>query len=189
LADKVKIGVLEYRIERLEAALQALLKEKEQEAETTDEEKNEEKQSAPELTDEEKCLPENWAQRFQWRRKNQAREGEEYLEIESRSQDADPTSKSWISLIHDEDIRGAPTRILIRNPKIQAHLRARSGLETFEEVKLNLNSIEISSPFSPLFHHIDAVIEAVDKDEGATAMDKADSTTIPLLPHLSSNTN
>jgi hypothetical protein len=129
----------------------------------------------PELSDEEKCLPENWAKRFQWRRKNQAREGEEYLEIDSPNQDADATNKAWVSLVHDEDVKGSPERILIRNSKIQALLREAPGLETFEEVKLNLNSIEISSPFSPLFHHIESVVEAMKKDIWASPADRADS--------------
>lgn len=78
-------------------------------------------------------------------------------------------------MVHDEDAKGSPERILIRNSKIQAHLRAMPGLETFGEVKLNLSSIEISSPFSPLFHHMESVVEAMGRDEHATSADMADS--------------
>lgn len=78
-------------------------------------------------------------------------------------------------MVHDEDAKGSPERILIRNSKIQAHMRAIRGLETFGEVKLNMSSIEISSPFSPLFHHMDAIDLAMREDEQATSADLADS--------------
>lgn len=147
---------------------------KEKDREEGDTKAKEEKPTGPELTDEEKVSPQNWATRFQWRRKNLAKEGEDYIEIDSPNQEADPNNKSC-ALVHDEDGKGSPERILVRNQKIQQHLRGAPGLETFEEVRLNLNSIEISSPFSPLFHHIDSVVEAMKKDESATAMDMADS--------------
>lgn len=113
--------------------------------------------TGPELDDEERCLPENWTHRWQWLRKNNTNQGEEYIEISSPNQGVDIASRDRVSLVHDEDANGTPARILIRNPKIQAHLRDIDNFATFDEVRLNLDSIEISSPFSPLFHHLESV--------------------------------
>jgi hypothetical protein len=171
----VRIGVLEDRIAKLEEALLALLKEKGEIAEKEKEQPQPPTPNGPELSDEEKILPENWARRFQWRQKNPAKEGEDYIEINSPNQQAENNGKSWFALVHDEDAKGTPERILIRNQKIQVHLRGTPGLETFEEVRLNLNSIEISSPFSPLFHHIESVKKEIEADPTSTPIDKADS--------------
>ena len=158
--------MLEDRIEILEKALQALLKEKEEVAEK-DKEKEKEKANAedaakketiPELSEDEKLDKKNWTRRFQWRRPNPSREGEEYIVIETPDQENESGESKQASLVHDEDIKGAPERILIRNPKIQSKLRDLPGLETFEEVRFNLNSIEINTPFSPLFHYIETVV-------------------------------
>lgn len=131
--------------------------------------------TGPELNDEEKCLPENWTRRWQWRRKNNAKQGEEYIEIGSPNQGVYTTSRDWVSLIHDEDVNGTPARILIRHPKIQARLRDIDNFATFEEVRLNLDSIEISRPFSPLFHHLESVKKEIEADPTFTPADKADS--------------
>lgn len=143
----------------MEKALQTLLNEKEEAAEKEKDkpakEEDTKKETTPELSEEEKLSKKNWARRFQWRRPNTAREGEEYIVIDSRDQEAD--SRDQASLVHDADLQGAPDRILIRNQKIQTKLREVPGLETFEEVRFNLNSIEIKTPFSPLFHYIETV--------------------------------
>lgn len=173
--DQSRIAVLEDRIKKLETALLTLLKEKEEAIVKAKEEiPLEEKPKEPELTDEEKCRPENWVKRFQWRRKAEAKDGDEYLEIDSPDTNAEPNVKGWVALVHDEDAKGSPERILIRNSKIQTYLRGMPGIETFGEIKLNLNSIEISSPFSPLFHHMESVIADISKDENATDADMAD---------------
>jgi len=141
--------------------LQTLLKEKEEavnnEKTKTEEDAKRENDDAPELSEEEKLDPKNWTRRFQWRQPNPSREGEEYIVIKSPDQSAEDRESKQASLVHDEDVKGAPERILIRNPKIQSKLRDLPGLETFEEVRFNLNSIEINTPFSPLFHYIETV--------------------------------
>lgn len=146
----------------MEKALQALLKEKEEvagkEKEKAKAEEEAKKPTTPELNEEEKLDPKNWTRRFQWRRPNPSREGEEYIVIESPDQENESRESKQASLVHDEDMKGAPERILIRNPKIQSKLRDLPGLETFEEVRFNLNSIEINTPFSPLFHYIETVM-------------------------------
>ena len=65
-----RITVLEDRIETLEKALQALLKEKDEAAdkEKSKDEEEAQKPTDPELTEEEKLDQKNWTRRFQWRR-------------------------------------------------------------------------------------------------------------------------
>ncbi|KAI9745900.1 MAG: hypothetical protein M1818_000581 [Claussenomyces sp. TS43310] len=174
--DGAKVKALEDRIVALEAALKSLLEDaKPKVAESHEKDTpSEAKDAKPILTDEESCLPRNWTRRFQWRRENNTRNGEEYFVIESPYQDTDRIDKSQISLVHDEDLRGAPERVLIKSFKIQSKLREIPGIETFEEVRLNLNSVEIHSPFSPLFHYIEQLKKAVDSDETSTVFDKAD---------------
>lgn len=184
IADE-RVIKLESRIEQLEKALQALVikngKTEDEKDEKTDKPDNAPKAATIHMSEEEKYLPSNWAVRFQWRRRNLSREGEEYIVIPSPGQEADDANKSFVPLVQDEDVKGAPERILIRNQRIQNKFRDLPGIETYEELRLNLNSIEISSPFSPLFHYIEIIAEQIKEDKAASVDDTADSMWHPFF--------